>query len=235
MTKVGIQIQCPFSFYYPDLFQKYFKSGKKFHEYSSYQLKGLHEELQKRQPELLDKLNKVSKQNNLTRGQDRYWQFVFPPEDDCYRHYQTIKVLLNENLLPLETPLSVHFTISGIDRDRAYAILFFLELKYLTKERVLEGFSNQHFMPAWGKKLCKTGLLEKDSSKLINAKKAYQLRILKLKMSDMSNVFNDLNKHISNCIIIEEAKSKCKELGLQWKPWNKEDFIKFTDHLEKNN
>lgn len=229
--QIGIEIECPFSFYYPDLYERYFKSGKKFHEYSSYQLKGLNQELQKRQPLILQKLTNFSRQNNITRGQDRYWQFVFPPQYDCSKHYQIIRKLTNENLLPLEKPLSVHFTISGIDRDKAYAVLFFLELKYLTKERLLQGFGNQYFMPAWGKKLCKTGILKKDSRKLIDADYAYQLRILKLKMSDMPDVFSDLNKHINNGIIIEQAKNKCKELGLQWKPWNKEDFMKFSESL----
>ena len=229
--KIGIEIECPFSFYYPDLYEKYFKSGKKFHEYSSYELIGLNEELTIREPIILEKLKMVSDNNNLTRGQDRYWEFVFPPETDVYFHLLKIGNLILEDLLPLDIPLSVHFTISGIDINKAYAVLLFLELKYLTKSRVLEGFGNEYFMPAWGKKLCKCGILKKTKN-LIDADYAYELRTLKIKMRDMKDVFDDLTKLLNDDNIINKAKTKVSELGLEWKPWNKEDFIKFAENLK---
>ena len=232
MRKIGIEIECPFSFYYPDLFAKYFKSGKKFHEYSSYQLIGLNQSLAEREPSLLNKLSLISSKNGLSRGQDRYWQFVFPPQQNLLTNLPIIDNLIDENLLPLETPLSVHFTISEIDRDTAYAILLFLELKYLSKQRVLEGFSNQHFMPAWGKKRCKTGILKKDGYKLIGASLAYELRTLKIRMSDIENVFNDLHKFLQDAIIVDKARAMCAQLGLEWKPWNKQDFLKFAEVLK---
>lgn len=233
MIKVGIEIECPFSFYYPDLYEKYFKSGKKFHEYSSYELTGLNEELEKREPQLLEKLKEVSDNNGLTRGQDRYWEFVFPPEKMLKKNLLKIANLVLEDCLPLDRPLSVHFTISGINRDTAYSVLFFLEKEYLTKDRVNEAFSNEYYMGGWGKKLAKTGILKKDKDKLIDADSAYELRTLKIKMSDINDVFTKLNNYIKDKDIVEKAKIEVTKLGLEWKAWNKEDFKKFAETLDK--
>ena len=70
---IGIEIECPFSFYFPDLYQKYFHSGdRKYFDFTEEEKKSFSAEITEREKVLLNKLRYVSEENGLKRGKDKY-------------------------------------------------------------------------------------------------------------------------------------------------------------------
>jgi len=59
---IGIEIECPFSFYFPDLWKKCFNNGeKKYFDFTEEEKKSFSAEITEREKKLLDKLEQLGK------------------------------------------------------------------------------------------------------------------------------------------------------------------------------
>lgn len=235
LKNIGIEIECPFSFYYPDLWEKYFSSGKrKYYDFSDDEKESLRKELDVREPLLLDKLEKITKDLGLKRGRDKYWEFIFPAQKGYESLLYKIKTLIDKGALPNDTPLPFQITVGDVKGEYAHAILFFLEREFLTEERIKEAFTEKDYLTAWGRK-GEGGVVTKYKTQLeYGDETASELRTLKVSMSDVKKVLSLLKslleKEPKN--VIDEAKREVTSLGLPWKNWGEKEFRIFGENLK---
>ena len=230
MNKVGLEIEVPFRFYFPEVYAKHFGNGQMFLAMSKSEREDLIRDTELVEPVVKERIARALEQFGLERGLDRYCEFILNPEEDYTKHLPIISGLVEANVVPLDMPLSVHFTIGNIDRDKAFAILFFLELKYNTANRMLEGFNDLPHLTAWNRK-GKCGVMKKKKEELKYEDSAYELRTIKVSMRELPNVLKDLDRHLNKESIVKDAKKWLKEIGLPWKAWNKAEFEKFAGCL----
>jgi hypothetical protein len=237
-NKIGLEIECPFSFYFPTLWEKYFQNGsKKYYEFSVEEKENFSREIKVLEPEVLRNLEEVTRELNLKRGKDRYWEFVLPADNDLGISVSIVKYLIERNLLPKDIPLSVHLNVGDIKSEHAFAVLYFLEKNYLTKSRIEEGFNKDSSAESSWKRKGGVGILTKDtynSDLFYGDKKVQELRILKIKMQDMEQVLLLCKELLDSpeSEIISEAKREVESMGLIWnKKWDQEDFATFGNNL----
>lgn len=233
---IGIEIECPFSFYYPDIWQTYFESGKKkYYDMSDVEKQSLQKELDKREPVLFQKLESVTQELGLKRGRDKYWEFVFPAIKEGNQIIGKIDTLISQGLLPQDVPLSFQITVGDIKLEHAHAVLFFLEKNFLTRTRIEEAFTQKDYIASWGRK-GDAGVTVKHKTQLeYGDTEACELRTLKIAMRDakdsLTTLKNALDKEPSQ--VINEAKIELEALGLPWKKWGEEEFRTFGEKLNR--
>lgn len=231
---IGVEIECPFSFYYPDLWKTYFDSGnKKYYDMSETEKDGLQKELNVREPLLFKELERVTDELHLKRGRDKYWEFVFPATKDMGTIIGSVTTLLERGFLPKDESLTFQLTVGDIQLEHAHAVLFFLEKDFLTKERIEEAFGESEYPTAWGRK-GDAGITMKHKTQLeYGDTVACELRTLRIAMRDIEAtlmlVKNLLDKEPNQIIL--EAKKELEALGLPWKKWGKEEFREFGEKL----
>lgn len=227
---IGLEIESPFSFYFPELISKHFPNGKLYADFDMDDINQFNIDLTKQEPDVLDKLHTASVKYGLKRGKDRYWEFVLPPSDNLQYHNNTISSLVNDNLLPVDIELSIHFTISNINRDEAFATLLPLELKYTTANRIKSGFVERQCNRTWNRK-GNCGIKKKLAHELEFDKEAYELRMLKVPMNKMSDVLVDLDNILKDSNKVSNAKNIVQQIGLPWKAWSETEFNIFCKYL----
>lgn len=231
---VGIEIECPFSFYYPDLWQKYFDSGKKkYYDIGEKEKAELQKELDEREPLLFEKLTTATKELNLKRGRDKYWEFIFPATKEGDKIVTGVNALVSQGFLPEDIPLSFQITVGDIGLEHAHAVLFFLEKSFLTKARIEEAFTETDYIASWGRK-GGAGITMKHATQLeYGDTEACELRTLKIAMKDAGITLGELKSLLERepKELIDEARGELESLGLPWKKWGKEEFKSFGEKL----
>lgn len=226
---IGIEIESPFSFYFPELNQKWF-STKKYYIFNGEEINQFTKEVSLAELEVKEKLTNLSNKLGLARGKDRYWEFIFPPRNDIQHHISDMETLISENLIPIDKELSTHFTIGNISNDKAFAILFFLELKYISKERIMSGFTEISCHRAWNRRGL-AGIRRRLPCELSVDASALELRTIKPQMKDFSEVMNYLSLLSKDNTIVQKAKTLVKEMGLPWAAWNEKEFLQYSEQL----
>lgn len=227
--KIGLEIEVPFRFYFPVIYGD-FLTTEPYSQFSESKVKAFNERISLEEPFVVEKLTAFSNEYGLKRGRDKYWEFVFPPEDSTINHKTIILKMVDLKLLPSNIPTSLHITLSGVSKIRAFAILFFLELKFVDSERILSGFGEGHDRLAWNRKGV-AGVTTKYGISLMFDDIAFELRTLMVKPPMMGEVLDYLEELINNENVVDMAKTKMKEIGLPFTIWEKEHFIKFSQYL----
>ena len=232
VPKIGLEIEVPLKYYFPDIHKKYFGDGKKWSTLSDIERMNFSDELSNTgENKLLDKLDDTCKRLGLKRGRDRYWEFIFPPVEKAYSHAPAIEYLAREQLLPYYgMPLSTHFTISNITRDEAFAILFHLEMTYLHRGRLMEAIGKGERL-TWNRK-GNAGMVKKGKMDLLYDEYAFELRTLKISPYDCEAALLAIDNMLKRRTeIVQSAKDAIKNMGLEWKLWDDADFEVFATHL----
>lgn len=140
IVPLGVEIEVPWRAYYPLVWKKYFQDGKRAY-------KDLSEEEQadfsalcaEVEVELFQKLEKASKCVPMFKGK-RYWEFCLPPVHDLGILMSILQVLEKIGLCPFSGPHRTQITFGGLSiTSYAYRVLMYLELRYGSKERMLQG------------------------------------------------------------------------------------------------
>jgi len=232
---VGIEIECPFSFYYPDIWQTHFESGKKkYSDFSDEERLSLDALMKEREPAVLGKIETLSNELGLRRGRDKYWEFVFPATKDKENIIHTIETLVREGLLPDDRPLSFQMTVGSLKEEHAYAILFFLEKEFLSQERALKAFDEKDLKTSWDRKGI-SGLTVKHKMQLeYGDEYACELRTLAIRMSEVPKVLDRLQNllTVEKGELTSEARREMEAMGLPWTKWGEDEMRKFAENLK---
>lgn len=226
---IGLEVECPFNFYFPEAYKKYIEWSS-YNKLSDSEKKEFTSLIEQTEPALLEKLRATSNELWLGRWVDRYREFVYPATKELHTHIQKTERLIAENLLPTDKALSTHITIWNISRIHAYAILTILEQKFLTSKRLWEALSDAFQLRWWWWKW-KWWIVYKQWDQLsYGDKTASELRTLKIPMIILPECLNEckilLDKKES--VVIQEGRRIVTDMGLPWKPWNKEDVRKYA-------
>ena len=84
---IGLEIESPFSFYFPELISKHFPNGKLYADFDMDDINQFNIDLTKQEPDVLDKLHTASVKYGLKRGKDRYWNLF-------YHHLITCNIII---------------------------------------------------------------------------------------------------------------------------------------------
>lgn len=230
---IGLEIECPFNFYFPEAYAT-FLQWTSYNKLNETERKLFTAEIEKTEPVLLEKLHRISEELWLLRWVDRYREFVYPATKQLHTHIIKTERLIAENLLPRNKDLSTHITIWNISRVHAYAILTLLEQKFLTKKRLWEAVADKWQLRWWWWK-GKWWIVYKQWDQLsYGDKTACELRTLKIPMTRLPECLEEckilLDKKESE--IIKEAKGIIIDMWLEWKPWNRDDVHKYAVNMD---
>ncbi len=230
---LGLEFEVPFSFYFPEVFNKHLGELKSWNRFNGTMSAEFNSNFQEVEEAMLKRLAAATEFLGLKRGADRYWEFVFPASASWEEHLDKVNKLIEIGLMPKSRRLPLHLTLSqdDMDRDKAFSILLFLELEYLTPERALAGFHSDYTKRTWNRK-GKAGIKIKEPYQLEHAEEAFELRTLSVHPGDMSNVLLMLDSLVSDKHIVEEAKHITEKMGLPWKQWTEEEFKIFSQFLK---
>jgi hypothetical protein len=174
---IGIEIEVKFRYYFPEIFDKYFKDGTPFINRSEEEQHKINVEIAKQESILLPKLENTL--GRIPRGGDKYWEFAFNPTYNITELSNLVEELRRDNLIP-DGEHSLHITIGGIDTSKhMYYVLFLMELEFLKKERIASGFSPKGWSDTWAKK-GRGGIYIKRGDDLIGTDIGLELRTLML-------------------------------------------------------
>lgn len=226
---IGLEVECPFNFYFPEAYKKYIE-WKSYNKLSTLEKEEFTAEINKTEPALLEKLQAISNELWLLRWVDRYREFVYPATKQLHTHIEKTQKLIAENLLPVDKPLSTHITVWNISRVHAYALLTILEQKFLTPKRLWEALASS-WQLGWWRGKWKWWIVYKQWDQLAYGdKSACELRTLKIPMRILPECLHEcktlLDKNKSE--LIQDAKKIIVDMGLQWKPWSRDDVHKYA-------
>lgn len=174
---IGIEIEVKFRYYFPEIFEKWFKDGTPFILRSEEEQDHINSEISKIESYLLPKLEATTQ--DIPRGKDKYWEFAFNPTYNITELSNRVEDLRRQNLIP-DGEHSLHITIGGLTpTKRIYHALSLMELEFLKKERISSGFSPKGWSNAWAKK-GRGGIYIKRDDDLISADIGVELRTLML-------------------------------------------------------
>lgn len=221
---VGLEVEVPWSAYFPTLWSKYFLNGAlSYADMDAFKRAALSTECSVLEAALLPRLE-AAVGCGIKRGRDRYWEFVLPPVSDACLSGQMIEFLTEAGLLPRGI-FSLHATISGIATRRdAFLMLLLLELLFGRKERVVQGCRG---LGAWARK-GDGGIVTKINNLLYDSPLAYELRTLELPPSReertvLLSAIARATRCFSSAPCAENIRQQVKELiesnGLPFKPW----------------
>jgi hypothetical protein len=137
---LGLEIEVPWSAYHPALWKEYFKEGSvTYKELSAERKMKLDHVCGEEERMVLQNINKAEQCMKLFHGK-KYWEFCFPPAHDIGTLLNMVRLLKDAGLCPFNGPHRMQVTIGGISPTKyAYQALMYLELRYGSKERMLQG------------------------------------------------------------------------------------------------
>lgn len=187
LPDLGIEIEVPFSSFFPDLWARYSLAERGIRGLEIHELEALSRECVEPERALREKLA-LTVAAGIPRGNDRYWEFSLPPAREVALLVEAVRLLTAAGVLPRGRRHSLHLTISGLHANRdAYTLLGVLEALHVTPERLASGLvqSRQAIHTGWARK-GKSGILEKGAADLLGpAPCAVELRTLQLPGDDM--------------------------------------------------
>lgn len=215
---IGIEIEIKWSAYFPQLWEKYLKTSS-FKNLSFNDKEALSKECTGLETVLLPKLQ-ATQACGLEKGQDKYYEFAFPPIHNVYLINAMIQSLRAENLIPLGEH-SLHLTVGNLPVCKdTYYLLLLLETQACNAQRIASAFhlENASLSATWARKGM-GGLFQKEARELKNdASCASEFRTLHL--TENTNVIQILKDTsiISQAIIDKRQGIETKEV-LAWNRW----------------
>lgn len=214
---IGIEIEVKWRDYYPDLWEKYL-SKNKYANLSELEKESLTEECTKRELILYEKLNKIA-QCGISKGGDKYWEFVFEPVTNLELLDRQIRILQEIGALP-DGRHSLHITIGGLKACKdVYYMLLVMEILMCSQERILSAFNKDQpkCSATWARKGM-GGIFEKCAKELKHGyENAVELRTLELS-ADM-DLYSDMKWLVSMLNTIQEKKQGLSTIKVE--QWNK--------------
>lgn len=177
---LGIEIEVKWKHYFPTLWEKYLKNSS-YNNLSAENQTALTHECSELEKYLLPKLA-LTEQSGIQKGQDKYYEFAFPPVKNIYLLNSQINILKKENLIPIGEHC-IHITIGNLTANKdSYYLLLMLELLMCSKERIASAFhkENKALSSTWARKGM-GGIFVKESRELqYNCSHAIELRTLEI-------------------------------------------------------
>ncbi len=237
---VGIEIEVKFKYFFPDLFKEYFEN-KKWNNYSLEDKNRISNLILLEEKSILPILEKTV-YCGIPKGNDKYWEFAFTPVNNLTLLIYQIELLRNCNLIPVGRH-SLHITIGGLKASsRAYYILMILEMLFIDKERINDGFiEDKQRSGLWGKK-GRAGIFKKIECDLFEEQHGFEFRTLYIdENTDLFKLFSLLNYLLNDSKsydLIERARLEMIKCGLPDKNWgnpheNVEIWNKFVDCFDE--
>lgn len=220
---IGIEVEIKWKYFFPSLYDKYLKNTP-YNLLPKETQNALTLECNELEKDLIPLL-KLTEQCGIEKGQDRYYEFAFPPTKNIFLIYDQVSILQQYKLIP-KGIYSIHFTLGELTNTKdTYYLLLILEALMCNKERIKEGFhkENKKISATWAKKGM-GGIFLKESHELKhNYKNAIELRTLVL---DTKNN-NDLNINHLKLISFISDIIYCKQNNID----NHKENIKIWDEL----
>lgn len=219
---IGIEIEIKFRYFFPELFKRFFEN-KKWNDYNVERKQEISDIILKEERIILSKLERTIA-CGIPRGNDKYWEFSLAPANDLSLLVKQVEILKQIGLIP-KGRHSMHITIGGLKvQPRHYYILSMIELLFLDKERIKEGFSEyQDSSYAWAKKGL-GGIFKKIHCDLIEQEQGFEFRTLYMdENTNLFNLFSLLNSLLSedNEHIIMKLKREMISRGFTDENWQK--------------
>lgn len=238
---VGIELEVKFKYFFPELFEKYFKDIA-WQDRPSYQKKEIEKVVTEEEKDILAKLEKT-KELGINTGNDCYWEFALDPVDDLSIILKQVHLLHDIGALPKGTH-SMHITVGNVENDKnTYWLLLLSELLFSSESRMKAGISEKGRKAYFRKGTA--GLLEK-RFRLVDCKVASELRSLELVIGhemSMNWVTLNLFSRLLNFgpefeYKIKKAKEIFNIVGLPDQNWgnyhdNPEVWNKYFENFDK--
>lgn len=184
-VSIGIEVEVPWSSYFPDLWTHFRMDKRRIADMPADELQELNRLCAAREKHLLPRLQ-ATVGCGIPRGNDRYWEFAFPPVHTAEILVEQVSILTDAGLLPRNRKHSLHVTLGGLKPCRAlYYLSMLLELEFVDPQRIRDGIAQQQqaIYTGWARK-GRAGIFLKGADDLqAGAAHAAELRILQLPRS----------------------------------------------------
>jgi hypothetical protein len=187
---------------------------------------------------LLKKLEGVI-ECGIPKGVDKYWEFALNPVNDLSLLAKQVSLLKASNLIP-KGDHSLHITVGGINPSKKiYWVLAALELIFLEKSRIIDGFSKKgNYSDTWAKK-GRAGIYRKNSFDLVDSDVGFEFRTLLLSDDmDLYYILKTMNELIeSDGIFLNKLREEFLNIGLTDSNWetpsqNPDIWLKYVDNFD---
>lgn len=186
-VSIGMEIEVPWSSYFPDLWSKYGLAGRRISALDPQDLKSLTDECSVIEESLLPKLRQTIA-CGIPRGNDRYWEYAFRPVHDTALLVEQVQLLTAAGLLPRDKKHALHITVGGIPRCTSlYYLSMLLELEFVDPKRIQHGveLTKNTIYTGWARKGL-AGILQKQAHELEGGcLVASEIRMLQLPCTDL--------------------------------------------------
>lgn len=183
---VGIEIEVPFSSYFPVLWRKWGLAGRRVADLPAGELLAFSAECALQEVPLRRRLE-ATVACGIPRGNDRYWEFSPGPVADLGLLWEQVHLLAAAGVLPRDRRHALHVTLGGLRRTSdVYYLAMALELLYVERERICAGVAatREAIFTGWGRKGL-SGVFEKGSGDLMGGEQvACEIRTLQLPLTD---------------------------------------------------
>lgn len=188
---VGIEVEVPFSSFFPDLWAAYGLDRRHMGDLSPQERQALSTACTLLEDDLCPRLFKTT-ECGIPRGADRYWEFAHRPVADARILVEQVRLLTAAGLLPRDKPHSLHVTLGNLPRTESlYHLTMLAEAMFVDPHRITRGIdqvamraSRQELLAGWGKK-GSSGLYEKPGAELEGGSAVgVEIRVLQLPTTD---------------------------------------------------
>lgn len=223
---IGIEIEVKFKYYFPNIFENYFKNGK-YINFSTDEKKYIDSLIDEEEINIKPLLQKTL-ECGIEKGKDSYWEFAFPPVNDISILLKQLDVLQRKNLIP-NGKHSLHITIGDIKKSKEiYWILSVLQILFCDVDRIKNSFKlndEKLIAKTWARKGV-AGIYQKDSWRLKNSDYGVELRTLEFfSINDLESCFHFLidmlckMKKGENIYLVDFLKNEMQKINLPDENW----------------
>jgi len=241
---IGIEIEIKFRYFFPKLFKEYFEN-KHFNKYGLEMKQKISDLILQEEKNILPNLEKTIA-CGIPRGRDKYYEFSFTPVYNLTLLINQIELLRKSGLIP-SGKHALHITIGGVELEKKhYHILMILQLLFIDKERIKEGFSEEYVDRSWTwAKKGRAGIFKKIHTDLLDTDHGFEFKTFYIddnidlfKLFSLLNFFLNDEKSFEINNLIKQIVDKMNDFGLPDKNWenphqNSEIWNKYIDHFDE--
>jgi hypothetical protein len=223
---IGAEIEVKFKYFFPELFKEFFAGTNYFEmEYDRrVEITKIVDIVEKPTRNLLE----ATIEAGIPKGNDKYWEFAFNPVNNLTLLFYQIDILKKAKLIP-SGEHSFHISVGGLtDTPTVYYVLMALELLFIKKDRIQQGFNEDRTASMFWAKKGTGGILKKNKYDLINETVGFEFRTFVLyDDTDVYKIFQTLNYFLSFisegrvCPELKELKAYMLNIGLPDINWDK--------------
>lgn len=183
---LGMEIEVPWSSYFPDLWVKYGLQDRRIGALSPLELVGLTKDCSEQEKTLLPQLSKTVAAG-IPRGNDRYWEFAFNPVHDEQILTEQVRLLTHAGMLPRDRRHSLQITVGGIKSSAAlYRLAMVMEIMFVEPQRIVSGIEQtlSTIHTGWARKGMAGIHLKKGDELQGGCEEACEIRPLQLPQTD---------------------------------------------------